>query len=114
MFSWYDTYSAAEIGLGISRRGLGGGWGAHGKSMSSDTDVVSGVGEGMLTSVMKENGALWGRGEMSMESGPKPGDDEGIGGVVTPSHRIGGVVVPSASDKYQHLCTSQSQALLPR
>lgn len=50
----------------------------------------------MLTSVMKENGALWGRGEMSMESGPKPGDDEGIGGVVTPSHRIGGVVVPSA------------------
>ena len=68
----------------------------------------------MLISVMKENGALWGRGEMSMESGPNPGDDEGIGGVVTPSHRIGGVVVPSASDKYQHLCTSQSQALLPR
>lgn len=34
---------------------------------------------------------------MSMQSGPNPGDDEGIGGVVTPSHPTGGVVVPSAS-----------------
>lgn len=32
---------------------------------------------------------------MSMESGTQHGDDEGIGGVVTPSHRTGGVVVPS-------------------
>lgn len=34
---------------------------------------------------------------MSMESGTKQGDDEGIGGVVTPSHRTGGVVAPSAA-----------------
>lgn len=34
---------------------------------------------------------------MSIESGMKLGDDEGIGGVVTPSHLTGGVVVPSAS-----------------
>jgi hypothetical protein len=54
------------------------------------------VGEGMLRSLRNENGALWGSGEMSIESGPKLGDDEGIGGVVTPSHRNGGVVVPSA------------------
>jgi hypothetical protein len=35
---------------------------------------------------------------MSIESPAYPGDDEGIGGVVTPSHRgtIGGVVAPSA------------------
>jgi hypothetical protein len=32
-----------------------------------------------------------------MESGTKQGDDEGIGGVVTPSHRTGGVVAPSAA-----------------
>jgi hypothetical protein len=32
---------------------------------------------------------------MSIESPPKPGDEEGIGGVVTPSQEIGGVVAPS-------------------
>jgi hypothetical protein len=32
---------------------------------------------------------------MSMESGTKQGDEEGIGGVVTPSHLTGGVVAPS-------------------
>ena len=32
-----------------------------------------------------------------MESGTKQGDEEGIGGVVTPSHRTGGVVAPSAA-----------------
>lgn len=47
---------------------------------------------------MKLKGALWGRGEMSIESGTKQGDDEGIGGVVTPSHRTGGVVAPSAGE----------------
>jgi len=30
---------------------------------------------------------------MSIESGAKPGEDEGIGGVVTPSHRANGVVI---------------------
>lgn len=34
---------------------------------------------------------------MSMESGTKQGDEEGIGGVVTPSHLTGGVVAPSAA-----------------
>lgn len=34
---------------------------------------------------------------MSMESGTKQGDEEGIGGVVTPSHRTGGVVAPPAA-----------------
>ena len=32
---------------------------------------------------------------MSIESGTKLGDEEGMGGVVTPSHLTGGVVVPS-------------------
>lgn len=32
---------------------------------------------------------------MSIESGTKHGDEDGIGGVVTPSHRDSGVVVPS-------------------
>jgi hypothetical protein len=36
-----------------------------------------------------------------MESGAQQGDDEGIGGVVTPSHRTGGVVVSSVGGQYQ-------------
>lgn len=28
-------------------------------------------------------GALWGSGDMSMESFPGPGEDDGIGGVLT-------------------------------
>jgi hypothetical protein len=31
------------------------------------------------------NGALWGSGDMSMESFPGPGDEDGRGGVVTHS-----------------------------
>jgi hypothetical protein len=53
------------------------------------------VGDGRELSLAKLKGALWGSGEMSIESGTKLGDDEGMGGVVT-SHLIGGVVVPSA------------------
>jgi hypothetical protein len=57
--------------------------------------VTSGDGEGSGKgrSLMKLKGALCGRGEMSMESGAKPGEEEGIGGVVTPSHLVNGVVV---------------------
>lgn len=67
--------------------------------MSSSVErVTSGVGEanGNGRSVERKlKGALWGRGEMSIESGMQQGDEEGIGGVVTPSHRTGGVVFPS-------------------
>lgn len=73
---------------------------------SSVAGAVSGLGEGSEISVIKLKGALCGRGEMSIESGMKLGEDEGIGGVVTPSQRTGGVVAPSASDFYQHLCFS--------
>lgn len=31
------------------------------------------------------DGALWGSGDMSMESFPGPGEEEGIGGVLTHS-----------------------------
>jgi len=93
--------SAADTGRGTSSIGAGkcGGVGSsHGESISSSVlGVVSGEGEGngMGRSVRKLKGALWGRGEMSMVSGTKQGDDEGIGGVVTPSHLTGGVVAPS-------------------
>lgn len=100
-----NTYSAADTGRGtsISGRGnCGGGGSSHGESMSSLVDsVASGVGEGSSRSVVRKlKGALWGSGEMSIESGAKQGDDEGIGGVVTPSQRTGGVVVPSANWKH--------------
>lgn len=68
---------------------------------SSVEDFISGVGEakGKGRSLDKKlKGALCGRGEMSMESGTQQGEDDGIGGVVTPSHRTGGVVVPSVWD----------------
>jgi hypothetical protein len=98
-----STYSAADTGRGTSNRGAGN-WGGVGKSQgesisSSVLGVISGDGDGngMERSSRKLNGALWGRGEMSMESGTKQGDEEGIGGVVTPSHRTDGVVAPSAA-----------------
>jgi hypothetical protein len=34
---------------------------------------------------------------MSIESGTKQGEEDGIGGVVTPSHRTGVVVIPCAA-----------------
>lgn len=93
-----STNSAADTGRGTSRFGVGyvGGVGRslHDDNMSlSVPGVVSGEGEGSgrERSLTKLKGALWGRGEMSMESGAKPGDEEGIGGVVTPSHRAIGV-----------------------
>jgi hypothetical protein len=99
-----DTHSAADTGRGTSNMGVGN-WGgagrSHGESMSSSVlGVTSGDGDGKGTerSLRKLKGALCGRGEMSMESGTKQGDDEGIGGVVTPSHLTGGVVASSAAE----------------
>lgn len=61
---------------------------------SSLLGITSGEGDG---AVMYWKGALCGRGEMSMESGTKLGEESGIGGVVTPSHLTGGVVTPSCA-----------------
>jgi hypothetical protein len=72
---------------------------SQGESISSSVlGVISGDGDGSVTqrSLRKLKGALWGRGEMSIESGTKHGDESGMGGVVTPSHRTGGVVAPAA------------------
>jgi len=46
---------------------------------------VSGVGDRTWIWVTTLNGALCGSGEISIESLPGPGEDEGIGGVVMPS-----------------------------
>jgi hypothetical protein len=96
--SW-STDSAADTGRGTSSvfvENVGGvGRSSQGESMSlSEPGVTSGEGDGSgrERSVMKLKGALCGSGEMSMESGAKPGDEEGIGGVVTPSHLVNGVV----------------------
>lgn len=69
---------------------------SHDDNMSlSVPGVVSGEGDGRgrERSLTKLKGALWGRGEISIESGAKPGEEEGIGGVVTPSQRAQGVEV---------------------
>lgn len=50
-------------------------------SVSVSAGVETGVGE--VTSIWLEKGALWGNGEMSMNSLSWPGDDDGKGGVVT-------------------------------
>ena len=97
----WSTDSAADTGRGTSRVGVdvlcagGVGRSSQGESMSlSEPGVTSGDGDGSgrERSFMKLKGALCGSGEMSMESGAKPGDEEGIGGVVTPSHLVNGVV----------------------
>lgn len=81
---------------------------------SSVLGVTSGDGDGSGTdrSLRKLKGALWGRGEMSIESGTKQGDDEGIGGVVTPSHLTGGVVAPAAEHVSTGTKTWRSHGLL--
>jgi len=88
-----------------------GNWGGVGRSSqgesisSSVLGVTSGDGDGSGTErSLKLKGALCGRGEMSMESGTKQGDESGIGGVVTPSHLTGGVVAPSAADALAFSC----------
>lgn len=53
-------------GIGLSNRGLGGG--EHERSMPFSAG--SGVGDCTVTRVMKPQGALCGRGEMSMPSLP--------------------------------------------
>lgn len=106
------TDSAADTGRGTSSIGVGN-WGGVGRSSqgesissSSVLGVTSGDGDGSGTerSLRKLKGALCGRGEMSMESGTKQGDEEGIGGVVTPSHRTGGVVAPAAGGSLAFVC----------
>lgn len=71
---------------------------------SSSTGVGSGVGD--CTVVTMEKGALCGSGEISIASMPYAGEEEGIGGVVPPSHRRGGVVVPSGEDATLALLSS--------
>jgi hypothetical protein len=99
-----------------------GNWGGVGRSQgesisSSVLGVISGDGDGNGTerSLRKLKGALWGRGEMSIESGTKQGDEEGIGGVVTPSHRTGVVVSPSTAAHVSTYTTApQLRSRLPR
>jgi hypothetical protein len=90
---------------------------SQGESISSSVlGVTSGDGDGNVRErwLRKLKGALCGRGEMSMESGTKQGDESGMGGVVTPSHRTGGVVAPAA---VEHISTdallSQLHCRLP-
>jgi len=64
-------------------------------TMSSSVGVDSGVGDCRVICEVEQNGALWGRGEMSIASWLKPGDDDSMGGVVTPSTLMGGVIAPS-------------------
>ena len=45
---------------------------------SSSIGVIWGVGS---ICVVTTNGALWGRGEISIESLPGPGEEDGMGGV---------------------------------
>jgi hypothetical protein len=64
--------------------------------------VLTSIGQGDGSNRSEKlKGALCGRGEISIESGTKLGDDEGMGGVVTPSQRVDGVLVPST--RYQPL-----------
>lgn len=101
-----EAYSDEDTGLGTSIEGRGkGGGGAgssHGDSISSSIGeptlavaVSMGQGEGRNRSLAKLKGALCGNGDISIESGTKLGDEEGMGGVLTPSQRTGGVLVPS-------------------
>lgn len=52
---------------------------------------------------------------MSIVSGTKHGDEDNIGGVVTPSHATGGVVAPSVANTVSLYTSSSAQhSHLPR
>jgi hypothetical protein len=90
----------------------------QGESISSSLlGVTSGDGDGsgIERSERKLKGALWGRGEISIESGTKQGDEDGIGGVVTPSQRTGVVVIPCAEVPVSsYIVASGVHSRLPR
>ena len=69
---------------------------SHGEIISSSIVSVA-TWTCSLTTRATENGTLCGRGERSIGSDPNPGEEDGTGGVVQPSHRMGGVVAPSIS-----------------
>lgn len=75
--------------------------------VSSKVVSVSGVGR---ISLVRTYGSLCGSGDMSIESLPNAGEEDGTGGVVTPSHRIGGVVAPSS--QYISRCPSMHISFL--
>ena len=54
--------------------------------VDSTIGVGSGVGDWISIRVAARYGALCGRGEISIESFPGPGEDEGSGGVITLSN----------------------------
>ena len=69
-----STYSDGANGLAAS--GLRGKSVSHGETISSSVGVISGLGEATATSVTIENGALCGRGEMSIDSGARTGEED--------------------------------------
>jgi hypothetical protein len=60
-----------------------------------------------------ENGTLCGRGERSIGSEPNPGEEDGTGGVLLPSHLMGGVVAPSVSLVSGRVISTSSHGCLP-
>ena len=93
VLSLKETYSDMCVFV-LSARGSG--VMSHGEIISSS--IVSTVAVTCpLSPCATEYGALCGRGERSIGSDPNPGEEDGTGGVVPPSHRMGGVVAPSVS-----------------
>lgn len=79
------AYSIAFVGLGASKNaGLGG---DDGITSSSGVSKMLGVwpGVGDCNSIAAKYGCLCGKGEMSILSSSGPGEEDGIGGVVTQS-----------------------------
>ena len=75
------TYSKSADGLDISI-GESDTMSIGEEVVGQSTEIVSVEGVWSWW-VVTTNGALWGNGEISIESTPGPGDDEGRGGVVT-------------------------------
>jgi hypothetical protein len=80
--------------FGLSARGSG--VVSHGEIISSSIVSTATATCSFIPRAI-EYGALCGRGERSIASNPDAGEEDGTGGVVPPSHRIGGVVAPSVS-----------------
>ena len=79
-----STHSSVGFGLRPSSGDDG-----RGELVSIFISIVDTTGVGESISALKlENGALCGRGDISIESFPGPGDDDGRGGVVVCSATV--------------------------
>jgi hypothetical protein len=114
------TVSMGQVGWGISTYSC---CGPSEDCVVEESEVITGgeliasssvVSVSGVISLARVKGSLCGSGEISIESFPNAGDEDGIGGVVTPCHLTGGVLAPSVGAWFSIGFFDGFNCLLPR